>query len=377
MSELETGASFSINDLTVGYDGKPLIREIRAEIEPGTLLTLIGPNGAGKSTILKTVARYLAAISGSIHIDGQPISELSNRELAKRVAVVLTDRLKTELMTCEDVVATGRYPHTGRFGILSGEDRRIVRESMELLHAWELRDQDFRRVSDGQRQRVLIARALCQQPEIIVLDEPTAYLDVRYKLELLTVLRQLAKERGITVIMSLHELDMAQKVSDLVMCVKGDRIENFGPPGEIFQGEQINEIFELEHGSFDPVFGSLEFAPPTGNPEVFVIAGGGTGISTYRELQRQNIPFATGVLHRNDIDFRIAERLAVEVIAEDGFEPITRDSFDRASGILGNCRAVVNCLEDYGTINQLNHELAERAWLLGIPVTRAGETVPV
>lgn len=377
MTESRVGASFSLNDLAVGYRGKPLIHSIQAEIKPGTLLTLIGPNGAGKSTILKTIARYLAAISGSIELDGQSISELNSRDLAKRVSVVLTDRLKTELMTCEDVVATGRYPHTGRFGILSRDDRLIVRESMELLDAWALRDQDFGEISDGQKQRVLIARALCQQPEIIVLDEPTAYLDVRYKLELLTVLRRLAKERGITVIMSLHELDMAQKVSDLVMCVKGDRIEHFGPPTEIFQGDQINEIFELEHGSFDPIFGSLEFAPVLGEPEIFVIAGGGTGIATYRELQRQGLPFATGVLHRNDVDFRIAERLAVEVVSEDGFEPISREAFDRASEVLSRCRAVVNCLEDYGTTNGLNRELAERAWLLGIPVVKAGETLLV
>jgi iron complex transport system ATP-binding protein len=271
-------------------------------------------------------------------------------------------------MTCEDVVATGRYPHTGQFGMLRAADRAAVRRAMELLNAWDLRGQDFRRVSDGQRQRVLIARALAQEPQIMVLDEPTAYLDARYKLELLTILRRLAKERGLTVVMSLHELDMAQKVADLVLCVKDGRVAGLGPPEELFAGSRIDGVFDLDGGSYDPLFGSLEFAPPPGEPAVFVIAGGGTGVAAYRALQRRGLPFATGVLHREDVDFHVGARLATEVFAEASFQPINPGVLDAAMTRLRACRAVLNCVESYGAANQRNRELAAEAAGLGLLV---------
>lgn len=151
-----------------------------------------------------------------------------------------------------------------------------------------------------------------------MLDEPTAFLDVRYKLELLGILRKLAKERRITVIMSLHELDLAQKVSDLVMCVKGETVTHIGPPQEIFNRELIAGLYGLTGGSYNPLFGSFEMARPAGEPQLFVIAGGGTGIPVFRALQKKGVPFAAGVLHENDADCLLARDLAGEVIAGAG-----------------------------------------------------------
>ncbi len=210
----------NMDNLAVGYNGKALIHDICIGIEKGEIVTLIGPNGAGKSTILKSITRQLKIISGNVKIADADLSKLSFRDLSTKMAVVLTDRMKPELMTCHDIVATGRYPYTGKLGILSREDEQKVDEAMEAVHAQELGDRDFNAVSDGQRQRVLLARAICQEPEIIVLDEPTSFLDVRYKLELLSILRNMAKKKGITVIMSLHEIDLAEKVADKIICVK-------------------------------------------------------------------------------------------------------------------------------------------------------------
>ena len=363
----QTDASLRTERLAVGYHGQPLIHDIDLDLEPGTVLTLIGPNGAGKSTILKTVAKYLAAIRGAVYVGQNRVADLTTRELARKVSVVLTERLTTESMTCEDVVATGRYPYTGRFGILGPDDKKQVRQAMELLHAWELRGRDFRQLSDGQKQRVLIARAFAQSPQIIVLDEPTAYLDVRYKLELLTILRQMAKERGITVVMSLHELDMAQKISDLIVCLDGEKVAFVGPPAELFAGDRIDEIFGLAQGSYDPLFGSLEFAPPPGAPEVFVIAGGGSGIPTFRALQRNGTPFATGVLHEGDIDHHLASRLATRVIATPAFEPITDEALSQALACLRSCRVFVNCLTRFAPLNARNQALAQEAAALSLP----------
>ena len=146
------------------------------------------------------------------------------------MAVVFTEKMKTELMTCEDVVSTGRYPYTGHFGILSKEDHDAVREAMELVHVTEIRHQDFTKISDGQRQRVMLARAICQEPEIIILDEPTSFLDVKYKLEFISVLQELQIKKGLTVIMSLHELELAKIVSDKILCIKEGYVERCGTP---------------------------------------------------------------------------------------------------------------------------------------------------
>ena len=256
-----------LDHLAVGYRGKALIRDIEIGVERGEIVTLIGPNGSGKSTILKSITRQLVPVGGEIllaafsedHPGMKDLEKFSPEELAREMAVVLTGRLQTELMTCRDVAAMGRYPYTGRLGILSEEDQRKVEEALAAVHAQELSSRPFEAVSDGERQRILLARAICQEPEIIVLDEPTSYLDIRHKLELLSILRGMARDQGITVVMSLHEIDLAMKISDRVICVKGDRIFACGRPEGVLDDEVIRRLYDLDPrcGSFDTKTGSV------------------------------------------------------------------------------------------------------------------------
>ena len=247
--------------LSVGYDGKPLIRDVCLQVQRGKIVTLIGPNGSGKSTILKTIVGQLSKVSGTVLLEGAPMERCGQKEIAKRMAILMTERIHPELMTCYDVVSTGRYPYTGALGLLGKEDKRIVEESLELVHGRDMADRPFDAISDGQRQRILLARALCQTPEIIVLDEPTSYLDIRYKLELLTILKTMVREKNLAVLMSLHELDLAQRVSDTVVCVSGDRIDRMGPPEEIFSNDYIARLYHMEPGKYDPCFATLDFVP--------------------------------------------------------------------------------------------------------------------
>ena len=249
------------DDLSVGYDGKALIQKVAFAVQRGRIVTLIGPNGSGKSTILKTIVGQLPRIGGTVLLDGKELGARSRNEIAHRMAILMTARMDPELMTCRDVVSTGRYPYTGRLGILRPEDREIVEQSLRQVDALSFADRDFRAVSDGQRQRVLLARALCQQPELIVLDEPTSFLDIRYKLELLSILKRMVRERKLAVLMSLHELELAERVSDTVVCVAGDRIDRVGPPEEIFTREYIAKLYHMEPGQYDPCFDTLEFVP--------------------------------------------------------------------------------------------------------------------
>lgn len=335
-------AYFSIDDLTIGYHKVPVIRNISLEVQKGEIIALIGPNGAGKSTLLKTIARELAPISGSIYLEGRDMQTISYRELSKKLAVILTERIKVDLTTCRDIVATGRYPYTGRLGVLTREDETIVDAAMETVHALDLSDRDFNAISDGQRQRILLARAICQEPEMILLDEPTSFLDVRHKLDLLSILTRMARKKNITVIMSLHEIDLAEKVADRILTVKGNTQFSYGEPGEIFEEQSIRRLYDIDDGYFDPLFGSIELKKPAGDtPEIFVLAGAGTGIPLYRKLQRENIPFASGILYTNDLDHRLARLLAAKVISAQPFRPIPEEALEEALNCMRQCRRVI------------------------------------
>ncbi|MBR0455952.1 MAG: ABC transporter ATP-binding protein [Firmicutes bacterium] len=354
-------AYISMDKLAVGYNGKAIIKDICIDIGKGEIVTLIGPNGAGKSTILKSITRQLSLISGKVWYGEKNLHKMTAKEVSTKMAVVLTERLKAELMTCYDIVASGRYPYTGKLGLLTEEDERMVDEAMAAVNATEFGPKDFNAISDGQKQRVLLARAICQDPEIIILDEPTSFLDVRYKLELLSILRNMAKKKGITVIMSLHEIDLAEKISDKIICVKGDHIYRYGTPEEVFEEEMIRDLYSIDNGFFDPLLGSIELPAPTGDtdgeanaaePKVLVISAGGSGIPVYRRLQKQNIPFIAGILSENDIDYQLARLLAAEVITTPAFEPISEEAFAKAMDAVARCDRVIDTDFPIGSANK-------------------------
>ena len=248
---------FQTRQLTVGYNGKPVVIDIEFAIKKGQILSLIGPNGSGKSTVLKSITKQLKTISGIIMIDGNSIENMNNRELSQKMAVMLTERPKPELMTCWDVVAVGRYPYTGMLGILSENDKEKIRDALLVVGAFDLKDRNFAEISDGQLQRIMLARAICQEPEIIVLDEPTSFLDIRYAVDILDILKNMAKERRVTIIMSLHELNYAKRISDIVMCVKSGYVLHIDTPEVIFTKEIISHLYDLPDETYRQLFGGL------------------------------------------------------------------------------------------------------------------------
>ena len=236
---------FSTKNMCVGYDRRPLIKDIEITLQKGEILSLIGPNGAGKSTVLKSIAGQLKLLGGTVCLGEENLLAMKASDLAKKMSVLFTEKIRAELKTCRDVVATGRYPYTGWFGVLSEEDERNVDEVMGLIHITELSGQDFDKISDGQKQRVMLARAICQEPEILILDEPTSYLDIKYKLEFLSILQEMRIKKGLTVIMSLHELELAKIVSDKILCLKGEYVLRYGTPDEVFTSDFIERLFDI------------------------------------------------------------------------------------------------------------------------------------
>ncbi len=356
------GAYFiSTERMTVGYDGRPLIENIEIGVRRGEILTLIGPNGSGKSTILKSMIKQLRLLAGTVVLDGRDMAAMREREIAKKLSIVMTERIKGELMTCRDIVATGRYPYTGRLGILTQADRAIVDEAIETVHAADFADRPFSAISDGQRQRILLARAIAQQPEVIVLDEPTSFLDVKHKLELLDILKTMVKTRGVAVIVSLHELDLAEKVSDRVVCIAHNRVDRCDTPENIFQSDYITALYGIETGSFDALFGSVELPAIAGEPQVFVIGGGGSGIPVYRALQRAGVPFAAGVLSESDLDHPVAKALSAELLSVPAFAAIDPDSERTALRRMREIGRVLCTVEAFGETNAANGRLYETA----------------
>jgi len=322
--------TFETKNLIVGYGKRSIVENVDFSVKSGEVLTLIGPNGSGKSTILKTISKQIQALNGISVLEDKDIWEIKDAEFAKRLSIVTTQGIHVSLMSCEEIVAMGRYPYTGRFGVLSDEDHRIIDMSLKLVDMEDYASKDFNTLSDGQKQRILLAKAICQEPDVLILDEPTSYLDLGYKLDLMLQIKRLAKDKNMLIIMSLHEIDLAQKISDYVMCINHARVEQYGTPEVIFKEDYIEELYQLPKGCYQELYGNIELPGIMDEPKVFVIGGAGTGIPVYRMLRRQNIPFSVGILHENDMDYPVAKMLAANVISAPAYENMTEDMVDRA-----------------------------------------------
>ncbi len=244
-----------IKHLCAGYGKREIAHDISFTVHRGEILTFIGQNGSGKSTLLKTIAGQIPPLSGEMLIEGVSVSEMSRNDLAKRVSAMLTDRPKTDMMTCRDVIETGRYPYTGTFGLLGDTDKNAAAEAMRLTDTAELADCFFTEISDGQKQRVMLARAVCREPKILLLDEPTSFLDIHYKLTFLEMLDRLRHERGIAVVMSLHETELAEKISDTALLLKNGRCTGMGKPSELMNRRSLTEHFDISDELYEKYHG--------------------------------------------------------------------------------------------------------------------------
>lgn len=243
-----------IEHLSAGYRGKAVVPDVSLDIKKGEIISFIGPNGAGKSTILKTIYRELSPVSGAVYIDGKDVSRMPLKELARKMSIVTTGRIKPEHMTCREVVMAGRLPYTDDFGVLGKEDREASEDAISLMKIESFADKQFNNLSDGQKQRTLIARAIAQAPDFLVMDEPTSYLDIRYRMELMEVLEGLS-QKGVTIVMSLHELELAVSVSDRLLLVYEDGTTVCKTPSEVMEEGLIKDLFSLTDEMYEKIYG--------------------------------------------------------------------------------------------------------------------------
>lgn len=231
-------------ELAIGYDSD-IVRDISLKVTPGRIVTLIGPNGSGKSTLLRTVTGLLQKRGGVIFLDGKDKAGMGSADTAKALSMVMTNTVSPELMTCREVVESGRYPYTGMFGKLTENDRKKVDEAIAFTQTEDIADKLITNISDGQRQRVMLARSIAQDPKVLVLDEPTSYLDIKYRIDILSKIRRLSREKNIAVLMSLHEPGIAMQVSDTIVAMGEGRVLKTGSCREVFTEDFIRKLYGI------------------------------------------------------------------------------------------------------------------------------------
>jgi iron complex transport system ATP-binding protein len=235
-------------DLAVGYRTRrtphAVLERVNLSVRAGELVCLLGPNGIGKSTLLRTLARMQPALWGTVELGGADLRSITHAELARRLGVVLTERVSVEALAARRIVELGRYPHSGWLGRLTDADRRAVEWAIDAVGARHLAERDFSRLSDGERQRLMIARALAQEPVLLVLDEPTAFLDLPSRVELMGLLRQLARDGQLAVVISTHDLELALRTADVVWLVMPGGELVTGAPEDVVVSGGIAQAFE-------------------------------------------------------------------------------------------------------------------------------------
>ena len=328
--------------LQVGYPRRVVLSGVEFSVKAGEILALVGPNGAGKSTLMKSLAGQLALQGGTVVLSGKDMAQLSPNATARTLSLLLTGQAIPELMTCREVAAAGRYPYTGRMGILGQEDWNKVDAAMARLNAGELAECPFDAVSDGQRQRVLLARALCQEPEVLVLDEPTAYLDIRYQLELVAAMKSLAREEGLAVVVSLHELDLVRRCADRMLCLKNGKVDRLDTTERIFSGDYLEGLFDLPKGSLNtPEVPAFQHYVQSGEKQLR--CGYTTGTCAALAAQGAAIRLLTGIWPETvrlttpkglPVEVRLEQCAAGDDFASCGVRKDAGDDVDATAGML-------------------------------------------
>ena len=362
--------------LCVGYQ-KPVLADVDLDFGRGQFIALLGPNGAGKTTLLRTLSRHLQPLAGKIEILGQDLQAMSALDLARAVAVCLTDNAKPPLLSVAEFVALGRYPHTGFMGRLSTHDAEVVKRALNSVAAGDLAARLVEQLSDGERQKVVLARALAQEPKLMLLDEPTAHLDLKHRIEVMGILRSLCRASGLTVVASLHDIDIAAKVADRVVLVRQGRISDFGLPEAVLTGDKVGQLYDLDAADFDGHLGGIEFHGDGRAGKVFVIAGRGSGATLYRLLSKKGLSIETGVLVDGDLDSYVAAALGARRFVRAADAPHDDQPLSDALNALAGCDMVV----DSGLPGDDAHALRAQSKARGLPIFRfAGTTrraVPV
>jgi iron complex transport system ATP-binding protein len=324
-----------IQHISFGYGNKPLLYDVSLKVRQGEMVGLLGPNGSGKTTLLRLISGVLQPQEGAILLDGRDTRVWGRRGMARRVAVVPQELPVPFAFSVEQMVRLGRTPYLNLLGNLSKDDLRIVQEAMRAADVEQLAQAIYNELSGGERQRVIIAMALAQQPDLLLLDEPTAHLDIRYQIDVLERVQRLNREMGVTVIAAMHDLNLAARYFPRLVLFQRGVVADAGPAEALEPhllrrvygiGVQVGILRGAQHLSVLPP--GEETAASNGQEDeeparVHIMAGGGSGEVLMRALADAHVPFSAGALNIGDSDHTLALRLAQEVITEQPYTAIS------------------------------------------------------
>jgi iron complex transport system ATP-binding protein len=365
-----------IEGLSFVFGTTRVLKDISLSIEEGEFLALMGPNGSGKTTLLRCMMNYLTPKQGGVLVDAKPVHTMTDKEIAQLFAVVPQTSPIDFSFTAYEMVMMGRIPHArSRLSNEKESDVKAVREAMKRTGTWEFADREFAGLSGGERQRVIIARALAQDPEILLLDEPTVYLDITGQLEIMDLLREL-NGSGLTIIAVMHDINLASRYCGKIALLHEGRLESHGTPQEVFTPENVMRIYSVEViVRRDPLTHSVSVIPratsmvvPAHGTRVHVLCGGGTGGPLLSGLIDAGYAPSAGVVNVLDSDFELSEDLRIPVVTEVPFAQISDETHRQNLQRIGEAAAIVVTDFPVGPGNLKNLEAAGAALGKGKPV---------
>jgi iron complex transport system ATP-binding protein len=375
-----------LENVAAGYGDRAVVRDVSLLAPAGQVTGLIGPNGSGKTTLVRVVSRGLRPTSGTVRLGGQDPYGMPARRAARLVAVVPQEVAPVFAYTVLEIVLMGRTPYVSPWGGGKADDWAAVRRAMQATNIQHLADRPIEALSGGERQRVILAQALAQDAPVLVLDEPTTHLDIRHVVEILALVRSLAREGGRAVLAIFHDLNLASQYCDRIYALAGGHVQAEGPPGAVLTHALVRDIFGIE-ADVMPSGGTGRPAvipsPPVAAPgssgragRAHVIGGAGGGAVILRALAEAGFAVSTGVLHGGDSDETVAERLNVLRVTVPPFSEIDPRSAEDCREMIAGVQLLVVCDAPYGPGNVENLRLALQAARSGIR-TYLLERVPI
>jgi iron complex transport system ATP-binding protein len=365
-----------IQGLYFGYNEDLILKNINLSIDKGDFISIIGPNGSGKSTLLRNISSVLKPTKGIIKIDGKELKNYNTKELARKLAFVPQDTSIVYDFSVFDIVLMGRSPYLGRFEREKKKDFEITKEALIMTDTFQFQDRSITEISGGERQRVIVARALAQEPEILLLDEPTSHLDINHQIEILHLLKRLNKEKGMTIIVVIHDINLASRFSNKVILMKSGQILSKGTPEQVITKENIKEAYGINimiskcHYSDGlyviPIIEKHKKHPST-KKRIHIICGGGTGSELIRQLDINGFNLSIGVLNIGDSDWELGRKLSLNLIEEMPFSPITERAFSENIKAIEESEAIILTSIPYGSGNLRNLESAYHGMKIGKP----------
>jgi iron complex transport system ATP-binding protein len=378
-------AAISFEDVRFAYTtgGAPVADGVSLAIQPGEMVALLGPNGAGKSTLLKLASGALRPQAGRVRLDGVDVRELARETVARRVALAPQDFTVQFAYTVRQIVELGRTPHLGSWGVMRASDHRAVDEALALVGVAELADRVYSELSGGERQWALVALTLAQQSPALLLDEPTAHLDIRRQIETLELLRRLNRERGLTVLATMHDINLAARYFPRLALFKR-RIVADGPPASALDPATLSALYQTpvrvgilrgdERLSVQPPPLVEALDPALAGDmaaltiRAHIVAGGGSGELLMRALADAGVAFSAGPLNIGDSDQALAERLAALSLSEPPYAPVSPEGLAAARAHIAEAGTLVICPAPLGPGNVTLLDAALEARTLGTRV---------